>query len=116
MSNIKLIGQNRSFLNEDPEISLVSMLGYAVSVSSWNEELVKEGHYDNADIQFAMSDCSRSIHLDFSIGSKEAMRNSLYKLNTIIKVCESMKADLKEARLIVNAGNKRREELDKKEK
>lgn len=116
METNKNIGTRREFLNEDFLTSLTAMIGYSVKVTSWNRELVKEGLFDNAEIEFSMTSCHKKLDLDFSIDSKEDMRNALYKLDTIISVCTSMKKDLKEARLIVNQGVKRREELDNLEK
>ncbi len=110
------IGMRREFLNEDLIVSLSAMIGYSIQVSSWSEQLEKEGMYNHADIVFNMSNCTRKIDLDFDISTKELMRNSLYKLDTIISVCESMKADLKKARLLVNEGIKRKAVLDLIEK
>lgn len=109
------VGTKREFLNEDPSVSLTAMVGYSVKVDTWNRELIKEGLFDNAEIEFSMTSCNKKLTLDFDISTKERMQNSLYKLDTIISVCKSMRKDLKEARLIVNQGVKRREELDKLE-
>jgi hypothetical protein len=82
-----------------------------VKIETWNDDLVKEGLYDHAEIQFGMSDCSRKISLEFFIGNKEGMSNSLHKLDNIIAVCTSMKEDLKKARLEIRKGVIRAKEL-----
>lgn len=105
------IGTKREFLNEPFSTSLTAMIGYSIKVYTWNEELVKEGLFDTTEIDFSLTSCNKKLDLDFEIDSKENMKNSLVKLNTIISVCEDMKKHLKEARLLVKKGIKRREEL-----
>ena len=111
----KRIGQNRAFLNEPYMTSLSSCISYKIVARSYNKAIIKEGLYDNANIEFSMSDCSRNIYLDFNISTKEDMRNSLFKLDTIIETCISMKEDLKIARKEIRKGIAFREQLDKKE-
>jgi len=108
----KQIGQNRAFLNIPYDTSLSAMIGYNVSVETWRDELIKEKLYDSSSIEFNISDCNRKISLEFDVETKEQMRNSFFKLNTIINICESMKADLKTARLLIRKGIERRDELD----
>lgn len=114
--NEKVIGHKRSFLNLEGEVSLTSCVSYKVSVKTWNEELSKLKLYDYAEIDFAMSDCSKVIRLDFDIDSKQSMRNSLHKLDTIIDMCNKMKKDLKDARKEVIKGQKELEKIKAAEK
>lgn len=110
----KRIGESRAFLNLPYETSLTSCVSYTITVSSYIEDLIKEEKFEECNISFAMADCHKSIYLDFRINTKEEMRNSLFKLDTIIENCEKMKKDLKEARLIILEGVKRAEELKSK--
>ena len=112
----KRIGQNRAFLNEPYMTSLSSCISYTIVARSHNEAIIKEGLYDQTSIDFAISDCSRNIYLDFDISTKEDMRNSLFKLDTIIETCMAMKEDLKIARKEIKKGITFRKQLDKKEK
>jgi hypothetical protein len=98
MEKTKNIALRREFLNEDPRTSLTSMIGYCVTLETWNDELIALDLYDRVYIDFSMTDCNRKISLEFSVDSKKDMRNSLHKLNTIITMCELMKEDLKTAR------------------
>ena len=107
----QFIGGKREFLNERLFASLSAMIGYCIKVYTWNQDLVKEGLFDSSEIAFDMSSCFKKLSLDFEIDTKEQMKNSLSKLDTIIDVCQAMKTDLKAARLLVNAGIKRRDEL-----
>lgn len=108
----KRIGHERSFLNLEGEVSLTSCVSYKISVKTWNEELSKLKLYEYAEIDFAISDCSRVIRLDFDIDSKQGMRNSLHKLDTIIDICNKMKEDLKVARKEVIIGQKELEKIN----
>lgn len=110
--NIKRIGEHRSFLNEPYLTSLSSNISYRVVINAYDEKLINEGLFNNAHISFSMSDCNKNIYLEFNIEDKENMRNSLFKLNTIIDTCIKMKKDLKEARLLILEGKKRQKELD----
>jgi len=114
MEKEQFIGTRREFLNEDYLTSLTAMIGYSIKMQTWHDELIKEGLFDNVDIYFNITSCIKKLDLDFSIKTKEDMRNSLYKLDTIISVCTAMKEDLKKARLLINEGIKRRKELDDK--
>lgn len=111
MEEKKRIGYFRSFLNEPYLTSLTSHVSYTVELKSYNEELKKEGKYDYTKIEFSISDCSKNIFLDFDIESKDDMRNSLYKLDTIIRACQKLKEDLKTARKELLVGQKRAKEL-----
>lgn len=115
-NNEKVIGHERSFLNLEGEVSLTSCVSYKVSVKTWNDELSKLKLYNYAEIDFAMSDCSKVIRLDFDINSKQGMRNSLHKLDTIIDMCNKMKEDLKLARKEVIIGQKELEKIKNAEK
>ena len=110
----KRIGQNRAFLNEPYMTSLSSCISYTIVARSHNEAIIKEGLYDYANIGFSMSDCNKNIYLDFDISTKENMRNSLFKLDTIIETCMAMKEDLKIARKEIRKGITFREQLNKK--
>ena len=110
------VGYSREFLNMPFKTSTSSNISYKIKIQSYQEELVKENLYDHSTIDFTISDCSRTISLDFDIDSKEDMRNSLYKLDTIINVCKKMKEDSKLARKEILKGNKRREELEQEKK
>ena len=112
----KRIGQKRAFLNEPYLTSLTSCISYKIELTAYNKDVIKADLYDHTSIDFAISDCSRNIHLDFDISTKEHMRNSLFKLDTIIKTCMAMKEDLKIARKEIKKGIAFREKLDKKEK
>ena len=112
----KKIGYRRSFLNEPYMTSTSSCISYNIKVSSWHKKLIEENLYNSARIEFSMSDCSRNIHLDFDIQSKEDMRNSLFKLDTIINTCQAMKEDLKIARKEVLKGKRRYESFTDEEK
>ena len=106
------IGANRTFLNEPFMTSLTSNVSYTVKVSTWKKELQDEGLYSYAKIDFAMSDCDRTIHLDFDIQDKDDMRNSLFKLDAIINTCQAMKEDLKKARKVILVGQARLKEIE----
>ena len=114
--NEKIIGHKRSFLNLEGEVSLTSCVSYKVSVKTWDKELSNLKLYNYSEIDFAMSDCSRVINLDFSLDTKQDMRNSLHKLDTIIEVCNKMKKDLKLARKEVIKGQKKLEKIKAAEK
>jgi hypothetical protein len=111
MEEKKRIGYFRSFLNEPYLTSLTSHISYTVELKSYNEELKKEGKYDYTKIEFSIADCSKNIYLDFDIESKDDMRNSLHKLDTIIEACQKFKEDLKTARKELLVGQKRAKEL-----
>jgi hypothetical protein len=108
----KKVGFKRSFLNEGFMTSVSSMIGYEVKLQSWRKELIDENLCDGSEISFVMTDCHNKISLDFSIETKESMRNALHKLNTIIEVCESMKADLKSARKEIRKAQEKLKELE----
>ena len=110
------IGYGREFLNEPYMTSTSSCISYNIKVRSWYKKLQEEGLFDSAAIEFSISDCGKNIHLDFEIHDKENMRNSLFKLDTIINTCQAMKEDLKKARLEVLKGKKRVETLTDEEK
>ena len=115
----KLIGSRREFLNEDLDVSMTSMVGYRIELYSYNDDCVKKGLYDSNNITFNISDCSRSISLDFSTTTKEYMKNSIDKIDTIIDVLKDFRADLKKARLEVRKGvelKKLREKFDEQNK
>lgn len=115
----KNIGSRREFLNENTEVSLNSSIGYRVDIHTYSSELKKRGLYDQSTIDFKITDCSRSINLEFRLHSKEDMKNSLFKLNTIIDVCNSMMDDLLKARKELRKGiafNKLVEEFEDLEK
>lgn len=108
------IGFRREFLNEPFTTSTSSNISYYINCNSWNEKLKEEGLYDNATIKFSLSDCSKNIYLEFAVNSKDDMRNSLYKIDTIIDVLNNLKEDLRKARLEVRKGQSRLKELDVK--
>lgn len=100
----KRIGEARAFLNEPYMTSLTSCISYKIKLSSHTEEVIKADLYDYASIDFAISDCNKNIYLEFYIHTKEHMRNSLFKLDTIINTCMAMKEDLKTARKEIRKG------------
>ena len=106
------IGAGRTFLNEPFMTSLTSNISYTIKVSSWKKELQEEGLHDYAKIDFAMSDCNRTIRLNFDIQNKDDMRNSLFKLDAIINTCLAMKEDLKKARKVILVGQARLKEIE----
>ena len=107
----KNIGYSREFINMPFITSTAANISYNIVVRSYQEELVKEDLYDIAYINFSISNCSRTLDFDFGINSKEEMRNSLYKLDTIIKVCKKMKEDIKIARKEILKAKKRKKEI-----
>ena len=82
------IGYGREFLNLPYQTSTNSNMAYRVTVKSWKQELVQEKLYDHADVDFVITDCNDLIRLDFHISTKEQMKNSLHKLDTIIATCQ----------------------------
>ena len=106
------IGAGRTFLNEPFMTSLTSNISYTIKVDSWNKKLQDEGLYNYAKIDFAMSNCDRTIHLDFDIQDKDDMRNSLFKLDAIINTCQAMKEDLEKARKVILVGQARLKEIE----
>ena len=106
------IGAGRTFLNEPFMTSLTSSISYTIKVDSWNKKLQDEGLYNYAKIDFAMSNCDRTIHLDFDIQDKDDMRNSLFKLDAIINTCQAMKEDLEKARKVILVGQARLKEIE----
>lgn len=112
----KRIGQKRAFLNEPYLTSLTSCISYKIELTAYNKNIIKADLYDQTSIDFAISDCSRNIYLDFNIDNEEEMKNSLFKLDTIIETCIAMKKDLKIARKEIKKGIAFREKLYKKEK
>src|SRR5690349_436457 len=95
------IGFRREFLNEPFTTSTSSNISYYINCNSWNEKLKESNLCDNANIEFSISDCNKNIYLEFAVNSKDDMRNSLYKIDTIINVLSNLKEDLKKARLEV---------------
>ena len=112
----KRIGQKRAFLNEPYLTSLTSCISYKIELTAYNKDIIEADLYDQTSIDFAISDCSRNIYLDFNIDNEEEMKNSLFKLDTIIETCMAMKKDLKIARKEIRKGITFRKQLDKKEK
>ena len=106
------IGYAREFLNLPYQTSTNSNIAYKINVNSWKQELIDENLYDRTSIDFVMTDCSDLIRLDFPINTKDQMRNSLHKLDTIISTCQKMRVDLKTARLEILKGQKRMQELE----
>lgn len=107
----KRIGAERSFLNKPFLISLNSNISYKIKIESYKEELIKENLYDCAEIEFGISDCNRTIFLDFRLEDEEDLENSQYKLDRIIEVCQAMKKDLDKAYSEVKIGVERYKEL-----
>ena len=110
------VGYSREFLNLPFITSTSANISYNIKIDSYHKELIEENLYDNARINFSISNCNRTLDFDFDIYSKIEMRNSLYKLDTIIKVCEKMKEDIKTARKEILKGTKRIKELEEAEK
>lgn len=94
----KEIGYSREFLNKPYMVSTNSNIAYTISLTTYNDNLSEQGLFDSTDISFVISDCNRSINLEFEISNKEAYENSLYKLDKIIETCTKMKNDLSFAR------------------
>ena len=106
------IGYAREFLNLPYQTSTNSNIAYKINVNSWKQELIDENLYDHASVDFVITDCSDSIRLDFNVHTKEQMRNSLHKLDTIIATCQKMRLDLKTARLEILKSQKLKEKLE----
>ena len=100
----------REFLNLPYRTSLNSNIAYKINLYKHDMPLDYD-LYDKAHIGFVITDCSKSINLDFDIDSKQEMANSLHKLRTIIGTCEKMIEDIKEARVYVLEGQKKLKEL-----
>lgn len=113
---VKRIGAERSFLNKPFLVSLNSNISYKINIESYKEELIKENLYDYAEIEFGISDCNRTIFLDFRLEDEEDLENSHYKLDRIIEVCQAMKKDLDKAYSEVKIGIKRFKEIKETEK
>ena len=52
-----------------------------------------EGTYD---VQFTLGDCSRSINLDFPLGSSQEANNSVYKAKRLAQILQEFAAALEE--------------------
>ena len=112
----KKIAYGRDFLNLPFHISTSSNIAYKVEVYSYNQELVKQGKYNDYNIEFSISDCTRKIELDFEIGTEDETRNSINKLDTIIKNCEQMKSAILTASKLVQEGEEYLKTLSEEEK
>lgn len=112
---VKEVGAQRHFLNELYMCSLSSHISYKVMLTTWRDQLIQEGLYDNAVIRFNMADCNDKISLDFDIHNKVEMRNSLHKIDTIINTMLQMKQDVLTARKELRLGLARAKEIDEAE-
>lgn len=74
----------RRFLNKGVYHSTGSVVGII---------RVDNPHYVYANLY--LTDCSRQISLDLDIDSKKDRKNSIFKLNQLIEVCEAMKANIR---------------------
>ena len=110
------IGFKREFLNLPFNTSTISNIGYYVTVETWDPRLKEQNKFDRFDIEFYMSNCTKTISLDFYIENSDNVENSLYKLDTIIKTCESMKKDILKAYEIVKDGKEYLKTLSEEEK
>ena len=106
----------RDFLNLPFHVSTSSNISYKVEVYTYNQELEKQEKYDNYDIGFSISDCNKKIELDFEVGTEDDLRNSLNKLDTIIKNCEEMKSAIITASKLVQEGREYLKTLSEEEK
>lgn len=70
--------------------------------------------YVYSDVDFQISDCSRTIGLDFNIDSKNEFENSISKCNILINSLVEYKKALQEARDRYTKWSKESKEIDKK--
>lgn len=110
----KFLFKTRNFLNKDEES--LSAIKSSVEISTFRKDLAKKDLYDDAYVDFSISDCNKTIHLDFGIDSEKEFDNSIYKINTIISTLTNLKDSLIEAKEIIREGEKVREQIDKKSK
>jgi len=112
----KRLGADRTFLNQPGLVSLNSNISYRITLEGGNDLIKEEGLFDYADIQFGISDCNKTIFLDFRIEDKENYDNCCYKLDRIIETCQTMKKDLEKAYTELQIGLNRVKELEENDK
>lgn len=88
---MKKLWGNSSTLNK-PGFHSVSAIAYRVTVS---KGYGSKKWWTSGSLQ--ISDCTRAIELDLDASTKEQLENSMYKLDTIIQMCEQAKKDIQTA-------------------
>ena len=99
-----LIGLEKNFLNLPDQISLTSFIAYKVELRDYGYKNDKEedsDKYSTFDITLEFKDCSNSVDFDFDIKTKEGMKNSLYKIDTMINTLSNFRQKLLEARKLI---------------
>lgn len=85
-SKEKLVFVDRRFLNRGEFHSLAAVSGKV--------RLETDTNWEPIIIEFSLSNCDRSISLDFDSDTLEALENSIYKLEQIEKVARGAKEAL----------------------
>lgn len=57
--------------------------------------------YDTFGIVLTIKDCNNTVDFDFDIKTKEGMKNSLYKIDTMINTLSNFRQKLLEARKLI---------------
>jgi len=100
-----LIGLERNFLNLPDQISLTSLIAYKVGLRDYDYKNDKEEEdpdkYSTFDITLVFKDCNDSVDFDFDIKTKEGMKNSLYKIDTMINTLSNFRQKLLEAKKLI---------------
>jgi hypothetical protein len=107
----KVFMQERYFLNE--YIEQPAIIIAKVEVVTYNKDLAELDLYPSSSIILQISDCSRSINLDFDIGEDEG-EHSIRKITRIIDTLTNFKNALIIANEEVIKGQLKRKELEEK--
>lgn len=92
--NYKCFGNN-AILNK-PSFHSVAAISYEINSGNELDEFDKKSWINN-DAILQISDCNRSISLDFAFGNED-YENSLYKINLLKNMLNEFSKDLEEAR------------------
>ena len=77
----------RLFLNRDADLPAY-IIGIVQDTSELRDD---DDNWKWGTIELQMGDCSRRVVFDFSMDSREARTNSLYKINRIAEVVSSVR-------------------------
>lgn len=86
----KITFADRRFLNKGVHHSLAAVFGKVRVEEDFS-------NWEPITTEFSMSNCDRTIHLDFDSDSLEAIQNSIYKLEQIEEVARGTKEALIQA-------------------